>query len=310
MRPVLVIGESLIDIVDRGDGTEPVRHVGGSPLNVAFGLGRLDIPTVFATEFGDDADGEAIARHLASAGVRIERSDDGVRPTATAIARIGADGSAEYVFDLDWTFTRPPQPTGLAAVHIGSIGALRTPGSQKVIGFVEALPDDVLVTFDPNIRPALVPPRDDTRDLVERYAARAGIVKLSDEDAEWLYPGRADAVAQILLERGARLVAVTRGAEGSTLHTASATVDVPARPTRPVDTIGAGDAFMAGLLAAVVGGGGVQDVLDGGLTPADLSAIGRIAAVAASITVSRAGAMPPTAAELERHVQEPYVSAV
>jgi fructokinase len=309
-RAVLVIGESLIDVVDRGDGMERVRHVGGSPLNVAFGLGRLGVPTVFATEFGEDEDGAAIERHLAAAGVRIERADDGTRRTATAIAHIGADGSASYEFDLDWTFTRPPEVTDVAAVHVGSIGALRPPGSDTVVEYVEALPSNVLVTFDPNIRPALMPPPDQTRTLVERYAARAAIVKLSDEDAEWLYPGHADDAAQVLVERGAQLVAITRGAYGSVLHTASSTVVIPARPTQAVDTIGAGDAYMAGLLTAVVGGGGADAVLGGDLTAADLAAIGRIAGVAASITVSRAGAMPPTADELERALQENGAKAV
>lgn len=299
-RSVLVIGESLIDVIDRAGDGERERHVGGSPLNVAYGLGRLGIPTSFATEFGDDDDGAAIARHLAEAGVRIEHADDGTRPTATAIAHIGADGSARYEFDLEWTFARPPRVTDVAAVHIGSIGALRHPGAARVIALIEALPDDVLVTFDPNIREALVPSPDATRALVERYTARAAIVKLSDEDAEWLYSGDADAAAATLLACGARLVALTRGAKGSTLYSAAATVSVPARSTETVDTIGAGDAYMSGLLAAVVGGGGVPAVLAGDLTSADLAALGRTGAVSAALTVARAGAVPPTAEELER----------
>lgn len=305
--PVVVIGESLIDVVDRnGDRT---RHVGGSPLNVAYGLGRLGLPAVFATEFGDDADGSAIARHLASVGVPIQRTADGARRTATAIADIGPEGAAVYEFDLDWTFRTPPQVPQAAAVHVGSIGALRSPGAERVLAFVEALPADVLVTFDPNIRPAVVSPLERTRELVERYAARAAMVKLSDEDAAWLYPGGAEDAAERLLGRGARLVAVTRGAEGSDLHTASASVHVPARPTRVVDTIGAGDAYMTGLLAAVVSGVGVPAVLEGALTAGDLERIGRVAAAAASITVSRSGAMPPTAVELDRGLREAGVTA-
>lgn len=296
---VLVVGESLIDVVDR-DGTR-TRHVGGSPLNVAFGLGRLGIPTVFATEFGDDEDGAAIAAHLASAGVEIERTDAGTRPTASAVASIGPDGSASYEFDLEWEFSRPPVVSGLQAVHVGSIGALRRPGADGVLALVEALPREVLVTFDPNIRPALVGSRDETRALVERYAARAAVVKLSDEDAEWLYPS-GDAVER-LLAGGARLVAVTHGAAGSVLHAAGATVNVPARPTRAVDTIGAGDAYMTGLLAAVLRRG-THVVLDGGASPADLAALGRVAAVAAAITVGRAGAVPPTAVELEHALRD------
>ncbi|MGN6198897.1 carbohydrate kinase family protein [Humibacter sp.] len=303
-KQILVIGESLIDVVDRGDGTERARHVGGSPLNVAFGLGRLGIPTRFATEYGEDEGGDAIDLHLAAAGVRVEWTDDRSRPTSTAIAHIGPDGSASYRFDLEWRFRTPPQVPSLAAVHVGSIGALRMPGSSGVLALVEALSDEVLVTFDPNIRPALIPSREQTRDLVERYAARADIVKLSDEDAEWLYPGNSADASDILLDRGARLVVTTQGAAGSTLRTRAATVHAPARSTDPVDTIGAGDAYMAGLLAAVIGCGGIRAVLDDQLTPADLAAIGRYASSAAAITVGRAGAMPPTAIELERHLQQ------
>ena len=293
----LVIGEALIDVVDR-DG-ERAQHVGGSPLNVAFGLGRLGIRTVFATEFGDDEAGAAITAHLASAGVAIERTADGSRHTSTALARIGADGSASYDFDVEWTFGTPPSADDANAVHIGSIGAFLAPGGPRVLELIEALPDDVLVSFDPNIRPAFVPSREETRGLVERYAARATIVKLSDEDADWLYPGRADDVAGILLAQGARLVAITRGAEGSTLHAPGASAHVPATPTTAVDTIGAGDAYMSGLLAAIAAPSGMVAALQD-LTAADLTAIGRIAAASAAITVGRAGAMPPTADELER----------
>ena len=294
---ILVIGEALIDIVDRGG--EPVRHVGGSPLNVAFGLARLGIATTFASEFGEDPDGAAIAAHLDAAGVTIARTADAHRRTSTALARIGADGSATYDFDLEWAFSTPPAVAGISAVHIGSIGALRAPGSGGVLALVESLPEDVLVTFDPNVRPALMPPPAETRALVERYAARAAVVKLSDEDAEWLYPGAADSAPERLLAAGASLVAVTQGAAGSVLHTASARLDVPARPTVAVDTIGAGDAYMSGLIAAIVQRVGVADTLAGRFTEEQLTTIGRTAAVSSGLTVARAGAMPPTAAELE-----------
>jgi fructokinase len=299
MSRVLVIGESLIDVVDRGDGSLPVRHVGGSPLNVAFGLARLGLDTVFATEFGADADGAAITAHLEAAGVRIEQTGDGAARTSTAIARVGSDGSATYDFDLEWNFSRPPRAIEADVVHIGSIGALRLPGAERAVEQLEALPPDVLVTFDPNIRPAVIPPRERTRRLVERYASRAGIVKLSDEDAAWLYPTEHDDAAHLLLERGARIVAVTRGAGGSTVYSAEASVTVPAQSTNAVDTIGAGDAYMSGLIAAVLTGIGPARVADGDFGAADLADIGRVAAVSAGVTVSRAGAMPPTAAELE-----------
>ncbi|MGN8027480.1 carbohydrate kinase family protein [Microbacterium sp. 22242] len=296
---VLVIGEALIDIVDRGDGSEPVRHVGGSPLNVAFGLGRLGIPTSFATEYGDDADGDAIAAHLAQAGVAVVRTSGGARRTATALARIQPDGSARYDFDIDWTMRHPPTVGRTPVVHVGSIGALRPPGSDGVLALVESLAEDVLVTLDPNVRPALMPPPSETRALVERYAARAAVVKLSDEDAAWLYPDDAAAAPGRLLAAGAKLVAVTHGAAGSALHTATERVAVPARSTIAVDTIGAGDSYMSGMIAAIIERVGIADALAGALSAERLAEIGAVAAATSSLTVARAGAMPPTAAELQ-----------
>ncbi|WP_439902089.1 carbohydrate kinase family protein [Microbacterium azadirachtae] len=295
---ILVIGEALIDIVDRGGRL--ARHVGGSPLNVAFGLARLGLTTTFATAFGTDEGGSAIVRHLAEAGVSIVRTADAGRPTSTALARIGADGSASYEFDLTWAFSTPPATAGFDVVHVGSIGALRAPGADGVRELVAGLPEQVLVTFDPNIRAALMPPREATRTRVEAYAARAAVVKLSDEDAAWLYPDDAQAAPERLLAAGARLVVMTRGAEGSVLHTGELRVEVPVRPTVAVDTIGAGDAYMSGLIAAIVRRVGIDDARAGRFTREQLAEIGAVAAASAALTVGRAGAMPPTAAELDR----------
>ncbi|WP_298868273.1 carbohydrate kinase [uncultured Microbacterium sp.] len=299
---VLVIGEALIDVVDHGDGV--TRHVGGSPLNVAFGLGRLGTATTFASEFGDDPDGLAIRDHLASGGVSVVTVGDGSLPTSTATAWIGADGSATYDFDLTWNFRTPPQVNGVSVVHVGSIGALHLPGGNRVLSFVESLPQDVLVAFDPNVRPTLMPSREVAVVAVERYASRAAVVKLSDEDADWLYPDAAASAPQRLLDAGAKLVAVSRGSAGSVLHTADLRVEVPVLQVDIVDTIGAGDAYMSGLIAAIAEKVGIEGALAGSYSNAQLTEIGRMAAVSAGLTVARAGAMPPTAAELQRALRE------
>lgn len=307
-RPrALVIGEALIDIVDR-DGVES-SHVGGSPLNVAVGLSRLGIVTTFATEFADDERGRLIADHLDEDGLVVVQTSEASSRTSTARARIGVDGSASYEFDLSWEFRRAPRLGGVSIVHVGSVGALRPPGAARVLELVESLPDDVLVTFDPNVRPALLPSADETRDLVHRFAARAAVVKLSDEDADWLYPDEPSSAAARLLDAGASIVIVTRGERGSTLSTAGTDLHVPAYATDVVDTIGAGDAYMSGVIAALAKGVGVEAVLQGRFDELDLAGAGRAAAAAAGITVGRAGAVPPTTAELDAVLARSAVAA-
>ncbi len=298
----LVIGEALIDIVNRGGGES--EHVGGSPLNVAVGLSRLGVPTTFATEFADDDRGRLIADHIAASRVDVVQTAAVRERTSTAKALIGSDGSASYVFDLTWEFSRAPHPDGAAIVHVGSVGALRPPGAHRVLDLVEALPREVLVSFDPNIRPALLPSVDETRDLVHRYAARADVVKLSDEDAEWLYPDDPASAASRLLEQGASIVVVTRGGEGSVLTTAAGELRIPTHVVEVVDTIGAGDSYMSGLIAALAQQIGVSRVIERRFDLDDLAEVGRVAALAAGITVSRAGAAPPTTAELDAVAQQ------
>jgi len=297
---VLVVGESLVDVVER-DGARNA-HAGGSPLNVAYGLARLGVPTAFATEFADDDHGRIIEAHLDSAGVEILRHRSSER-TSVATARIGSDGAAEYTFSLQWEFDAadlavdlPPAPV----VHVGSVGAFLEPGSQAVRRVLQELPATSLVSFDPNVRPALIPDRALARDLVAWYAGRADLVKLSDEDAAWLFPLTGeDDVLEWILAQGASVVVLTRGSAGSLLRTRWAQVELPAVRTEVVDTIGAGDAYMAGLIAAVIDPAGGVDVLRAGADSAFLERLGRIASTTAALTVARAGAAPPTRAELE-----------
>ncbi|MDQ1130565.1 carbohydrate kinase [Microbacterium sp. SORGH_AS_0888] len=294
LERVLVIGEALVDVVER-DGVREV-HPGGSPMNVAYGLGRLGLPVVFATEFADDAYGALIADHLRAGGVQVIR---GAVPASTSVAAasLGADGAASYEFDLEWGFALDALPPA-ALVHVGSIGALREPGGSRVRDLLEGMPPGTLVTFDPNVRPALVPPPDRSRELVAWYSARADVVKLSDEDAAWLAPGRSeDEVLEWLLDAGAGLAVMTLGSRGSLLRSRRGRVEMPARPTTVVDTIGAGDAYMTGLIAAIGDLDASGDVR-AGADAALLEALGGVASATAALTVARPGAAPPTRDEL------------
>lgn len=284
MAGVLVIGEALVDVVRVGDA-EPVGHPGGSPLNVAVGLARLGVPTTLHSEFGTDPHGRSIAAHLAASGVSTTAATVGPGATSLATARIGADGAATYEFAVAWN-PEPVDARGYALLHSGSIGAALEPGASTVEEAVRGA--DGLVSFDPNIRPALMPQRGVALPRVERLVARADVVKASEEDLAWLYPGRGVGdVLALWASLGPQLVVVTRGGEGADALGPAGALHVDAPRTAVADTIGAGDSFMAGLLA---------DLLRHGFDDPEASL--RFAVRCAAVTVARAGADPPWRAEL------------
>jgi fructokinase len=288
---VVVIGEALVDVVFTPQGI--IEHPGGSPMNVAYGLGRLGVPTALLTSLGDDLRGAAIEAHLRSAGVELLPGSKSAGRTASATATLAADGSATYDFDISWELA-PGAPTCLPKVlHTGSIATFLAPGASAVKTFLEQSRRGCLVTYDPNVRPALLGSQAEARSIFEDLVPLTDVVKLSDEDAAWLYPGLQpeDAAARILA-LGAGLAVVTRGGEGSFLATAAATVHVPAVTSVVADTIGAGDSYMAALIY------GLLAPSTEGLERDVLEILGRTASKAAAITVRRPGATPPTASEL------------
>jgi len=292
---VVVVGEALIDVVNRPDGD--VEHPGGSPANVAYGLGRLGINTGLMTAIGDDARGAAIEGHLASAGVVLLPGARSLERTASATATIAADGSASYVFDIDWRL-EPIAPAYFPKVlHTGSIATFLAPGAGTVRSLLERAHRECMVTYDPNIRPALLGSHAEAKSIFEELVPLTDVVKLSDEDARWLYPGQdLEQTAERILELGTGLAVITAGAEGSLLCTAATRLSIPSVTTAVADTIGAGDSYMAALILGLLSRG------TAGLAPAVLETIGRTASAAAAITVSRPGANPPTLDELRAAV--------
>lgn len=286
MSEVLVVGEALVDVVLSG-GRRTV-HPGGSPLNVAVGLARLGVEVELLTRIGDDDNGSVVRRHLRDNAVPLADGSLVDAPTAVAEASLGTDGSASYRFDIEWDLPARPLPSALRALHAGSISAFLEPGASKVRRLLAAASRaGAVTTFDPNIRPALVGDRAIGRAATEAIARLVDVVKLSDEDARWLYPdATADDVLARLRALGPRVAVMTKGAGGAVLASAVGSVAVPAARVEVIDTIGAGDAYMSSLIAALVAG-----------FPTDLAALealGRRCATAAAITVSRAGAQPPT----------------
>ena len=294
-QTVGVVGEALVDVVV-GGGTHP----GGSPMNVAVGLARLGFPTVLHSRIGSDAHGAAIRAHLAESQVRTGPRTDVPGPSWTATATIDREGKAQYAFDLPGDI-EVPELTGLVLVHSGSFAAVREPGSSALLAALRAAPPSTLRSFDPNVRPDVMGEAEAARERIREIAAECHVVKLSDEDAEWLAPGTApEDVLRMLADLGVRLAVMTRGERGCLALAGGAVVSRPALAVPLVDTIGAGDAFMSGLLAGLLRQDAERAVTAG--DPLDPETTGMAldtALASASIAVSRAGANPPTSAELD-----------
>lgn len=287
---VLVVGEALVDVIIDIDGVER-RIAGGGPSNVALGLGRLRVPTELLTHLAPDDDGMLVLHRLIDAGVAFIPGSLTAERTPTAIATIGEHGQPHYTFDVAWSLPRSTQFLPLPELlHIGSYSAFLAPGGDEVLALAKrARHEGITVTFDPNIRPDLLGSRAAVLARFERIAGIATVVKLSDDDARWLYPALASAeVTAHLLELGVSLVAMTLGGEGSALATASHSARVVAPSVAVVDSVGAGDSYMAALIHCILESG--QD--------ADLGWVGRRASAAAAITIGRPGADPPWFAEL------------
>jgi fructokinase len=281
---VLSIGEALIDEVNpKGEPT--VARPGGSPMNVAVGLARLGVTTSLFTALGPDAAGDQIREYLSGSGVSLESRSNTSRRTSRAVATIGTDGAATYDFDIEW---RPKKPDvrGFDLVHTGSIAAAREPGASVVERALAQA--EGLVSFDPNVRPALMPPRAEARRRAERFIALSDVVKASDEDVAWLY-GKVplDVILMEWKSAGVRLGCITRGKQGAVALSPAGFIEVPAPSTVVADTVGAGDSFMAGLLAHLLWHG--FDNVASSLA---------FAAGCAAVTVSRVGADPPFNAEV------------
>ncbi|MER6022533.1 carbohydrate kinase family protein [Streptomyces anulatus] len=297
---LLVVGECVADIVRLPDQAARV-HPGGSPANVAYGLARLGHRAVLLTQLGPDGNGRLIREHLASGGVDV-RTDGSTAPTPSAAVTLDGSGQASYAFDVSWTLAPVTVEPAPVHVHTGSIGAVVEPGSTTVLDIVRAARATATVSYDPNVRPALMGDHAAAVRRVEECVGLSDLVKASDEDLEWLYPGEdPERVAARWLGRGPAVVLVTRGGAGALAVLPGGHITVQAPEVDVVDTVGAGDAFMSGTLHALAAHGllgpGARDRLHA-VDRGTVTDVLRHAVVSAAVTVSRAGANPPGADEL------------
>ncbi|TMF15123.1 MAG: carbohydrate kinase [Chloroflexi bacterium] len=300
---IVVCGEALIDMVTTGDGNRRPTP-GGGPFNTARALARLDVPTAFLGHFSSDEFGRMLADQLAADGASLALATFGPEPTTIAVANIGRDGLAEYEFFIQGTSAPnlTPQripaelPVEVNAVHLGTLGLVLEPMALSLAELVRREHGKRLIMLDPNIRPMLAT-GPQYRPRLDSLISESTIVKASDADLAWLFPSLPlREAARALLACGPRLVVVTLGAEGAVGVNGDGEVKVAAPVVQVVDTIGAGDAFGAALLAWL----NDHDRLsrDLRLDRDELRESLEFACLVASITCTRPGADPPRRAEL------------
>jgi fructokinase len=298
-----VVGEALIDIVQPPSG-QPHEHVGGSPANVAIGLARLGHRTRLATYLGSDVRGRRIADLLAAEQVELSVASQTASRTSTATAKLNAAGAATYDFDLTWELD--PTQVGIEPgghLHTGSIAATLEPGATGVAEAVAAAQAACTISYDPNVRPSLMGTPEQARPIIERLIRLSDVVKASDEDIGWLYPGKP--LHQVLADwatLGPAICATTRGGNPAVALVAGEFFYRLPLLSTVIDTVGAGDSFMSGLLSGLLdgnylGGTAARERLRFAKFD-DLAGAFDRAVACSAVTVSRAGANPPTRAEL------------
>jgi fructokinase len=300
---VTVIGEALIDLVGESPNGYQAR-TGGSAFNVAVALARVQTRTALMARLAENTFGRMLRSAAAAEGIVLDAAPHASEPTTLAVVSLDHDGRAEYDFyrngTADWQWTavelRRLRPD-TEVLHFGSLAALVPPGGARIHALVrEAYAGGkILVSYDPNVRPAVFGDGRRARDLVERSIWHAHLIKASREDIEWLYPGRGlDDVGRRWVALGARLVVITDGPRGATAYRArAAPLQRPGRPTVVVDTIGAGDAFTAGMLSGLVRRGLQAPDRMATATEAALADILDEAVLIASVTCEHTGADPP-----------------
>lgn len=306
---ILCCGEALIDMLPRTTEAGEVvfaPHNGGAVFNTAIALGRLGVPVSFFTGLSTDFFGDQLKAELLASSVDLRHVRFSGRPTTLAFVKL-TGGQASYAFYDENSAGRmlresdlPALDDDVRALHFSCISLIPEPCGSSYETLMRREYRQRVTMLDPNLRPAFVEDREKHLQRMYRMIAMADIVKLSDEDAAWFgETGSHDEIAARWLEMGPKLVVVTAGAKGATGYTATSKIAVPARKATVVDTVGAGDTFNAGILAALHDAGLLTKKAVATLSADQVGAALSLAVEVASVVVSRAGANPPWRRELK-----------
>jgi fructokinase len=296
---VWVCGEALIDLISDGEKSRAV--VGGGPANTAKALAKLGIATQFIDGISTDEYGQMVLRQLKLDGVFVDFVKFSNKPTCIANVTLDEKGNATYDFQIEGTatfdFTKSwlpdPQLYMPTLLHIGTLVTAIEPTSSILFNWVGNFKGIIPIVFDPNVRSAVLSDRFSYLSQVERWVSISDAVKVSDDDLSWLYPSSSiDEISSKWLSMGPDLVVVTLGDKGLIGFRKNEKVCVSAEKVRVADTVGAGDTVGAVLVEAIL-----KNSL-GNLSGSNLELFLSRAAKAASITVSRFGAIPPTSDEI------------
>jgi fructokinase len=307
MNPVIAVaGEALVDLIEDGGGLHP--YPGGGPYNTAVALGRLGVPVAFLGRLSHDPFGRLLEAGLAESGVDRRYVLHGPAPTPLALIHATDDGDHTFSFYLAGTAYAdvvlddlPSLDRGVGALSVGTLALATDPPATAFEQLMARESGRRLVVVDPNIRAGVCGDHDAYVQRFESWADFAHVIKLSDDDSDWLYPGVAyEAVVEAILARGARLVVLTLGSEGAIARTSAAHIRVAAHHVDVVDTVGAGDAFGAGLLFRLWKTGRLEAQAAGLMDEDELADLLSIASAVAALQCSRAGATPPWVDEVER----------
>ena len=306
---ILSCGEALIDMLPRVSTAGEAcfaPYAGGAVFNTAIALGRLGAPSAFFSGVSTDMLGEILADTLAASKVDTQFLARSARPTTVAFVKL-VSGQATYAFYDEGTAGRmlsldqlPALPADVEALFFGGISLVNDPAASTYEALQARECEARVTMIDPNIRPGFISGQEDAyRARMVRMIARADLVKLSDEDLHWLEgPGDLSALARKVLARGPKAVFITEGAKGARAVTSTGERSVAAVAVTVADTVGAGDTFNAGILAALHRAGALSKTGVAALSDAVLDAALSLGSRAAAVTVSRAGANPPWADEL------------
>jgi fructokinase len=302
---IVIGGEALVDLVDDHGSPRPVA--GGGPFNTAIAFGRLEITVGFLGAISRDAYGQMLADRLVRAGVDTSLVRWSDAPTPHAVVHRQHDGKNEYTFQLSGTSLldmspedMPVLPEEAWAVYVGTLALAVDPPATAYEALVDREAGRRQIIFDPNVRPAIFGDAAAYRRRFERLAGVADLVKLSEDDAAWIYPGLSvDEVLDVILDFGPRVVAVTRGENGAVAGSAYGAVQVAGIPIIVADTVGAGDSFGAALIVALVENGAFGPEATRVPDETVLARAVSYAVAASALTCTRTGAVPPSREEID-----------